>query len=132
MSANPQIRNRNIYAAKSKLYYRNHGMIASNYSFFYQCKIFEDLKMAVTNIVVDTIHITKLRQFRFLNVINTTLTREMINILPIDSKIFFQKYVGLNIILKHNICAMQPSELSYEYKKTTSYIDMFHIRCNFC
>lgn len=67
-------------------------MSSSNRSFFYQFKILEYFKIAKIGIYIDIIYITKSRKFRFLNIIYITLRKEeMIPILPICIKTFFQK-----------------------------------------
>ncbi len=127
------IESRNTYTAKFKLDCRYDRVSSSNYSFFYQYKVFERLRIAVTSICVDIVYITKLRRFRFLNVIDTTLTKiEVITILPTSIKNFLEKDIRTNAFFKYKICAMQLSDLNYRDKKTTRYIDMFQIGCNFC
>lgn len=105
----------------------------SNYSFIYQYKIFEDFRIIVTSICINIIYITKLKEFIFLNVINTILTKiEMIIILLIGIEIFFKKCVELNAFLKYKIHILQLGNLNYKYKKTAKCINIFYIKCNFC
>ncbi len=89
--------------------------------------------IAMTDICIDTIYTIKLRRFRFLNVIYTTLTKiEVITILPISIKTFLGKGIRTNAFLKYKINAIQSGDLSYRDKKTTRYTDMFQIGYNFC
>lgn len=86
----------------------------------------------MTSACVDTIYITKLEKFSFLNVIYTTMTKEeMINILPIYIEIFFQKDIKSIIFLQYLISTLQLGDFNYGYKKITKCTDMFFIRCNF-
>lgn len=103
-------------------------MNISNYSFFYQYKVFENFKIVITNIYINTIYTTKLKRFRFLNVINITLIkRKIITIIPINIKIFSHKYIKSNNFLKYKMYALQSSDFSYRYKKITRYKDIFYI-----
>lgn len=116
----------------SKLYYRNDEISISNYSFFHQCKVFEYLRVVMASIYVDNIYKTKLKKFRFLNLINTTLTKiEIITILLINIKIFFEICIKPNVFSKHNIHILQLNDFSYWYKKAARCINIFYIRCNF-
>ncbi len=119
--------------ARSRVDYRYDRVNPSNYSFLHQCKVFEQFKIAVINICVNTVYTTKSRSFRFLNIIYTILIKiEVITILPTSIKTFLGKGIRINTFLKYKISARQSGDFSYQDKKTTRYTDMFQIRFNFC
>ena len=87
----------------------------------------------MTSVCVDIVYITKLKKFKFLNIIYTTLTKiDMIIILPISIKIFLKKSIIINALLKYKICIMQLDNLSYLNKKIIRYTPIFQIGYNFC
>lgn len=101
MSANPQVKNKSTVSTESKLYYRNDRIGASNYSFFYQKKIFENFRIALTSMGVNTIYIAKLRRFKYPDIIHKILIKiTNVIILPTNIKTFFQKCIKPNTYLK--------------------------------
>ena len=107
-------------------------MSMGNRSFFCQRKILKYCGIAVIGICVDFIHTTKLRRFRFPNIINATfIKKEIVTNVPIAIQTFFQNSMKCNTSLKDKISSLKPSDLNSWYEKAARYIDVFHIGCNF-
>ena len=104
MFANPQIKSKYTVVTWSKLYYKNDGMGASNYNFFYQGKVLENFRITLIGMGVDTVYIAKLRRFRYPDVVNTNLTKiTSVAMLPTNIKTFFQECIRSNACLESKI-----------------------------
>lgn len=70
-------------------------------------KVFENFRIALTGMSIDIIYTAKLKKFRYLDVVNTILTKiTNIAMLPTNIKTFFQNCIGPNTCQENMICIL--------------------------